>query len=293
MIGQRANPYLMLVKRHFNTQQVFTKTITYVILIAWTAFVFYAVGWIVRASLSTTREIFTNNLLDSGLHFENYDKALTTHKLGQYFLNSCLYVGVSLLAIVVVAAPASYVLSRFEFPGRRLVHMLFIAGIGVPGMMLMIPLFTSFVRLGLNGTTQGLIIIYVGSSIPFTVFFLTGFFGSLPSELEEAALIDGCTHSGAFWRVMLPLAQPGIITVTIFNFIGLWNDYFWALIFVNTPERRTLQLGLQALVQAMRYTGDWAGLFASVIIVFLPTFIVYIFLSEKIIAGITAGAVKA
>jgi N-acetylglucosamine transport system permease protein len=92
---------------------------------------------------------------------------------------------------------------------------------------------------------------------------------------------------------MLPLAQPGIITVTIFNFIGLWNDYFWALIFVNTPERRTLQLGLQALIQAMRYTGDWAGLFASVIIVFLPTFIVYIFLSEKIIAGITAGAVKA
>jgi N-acetylglucosamine transport system permease protein len=293
MIEQRANAYRTLAKQRFNTQQLFTKTVTYLILLAWTAFVFYAVGWIVQASFSTTREIFTNNLLDSGYHWENYEKALTTHKLGQYFINSCLYVGISLFAIVIVAAPASYVLSRFEFLGRRLVHTLFIAGIGVPGMMLMIPLFTSFVRLDLNGTTQGLIIIYVGASIPFTVFFLTGFFGSLPSELEEAALIDGCTYSGAFWRVMLPLAQPGIITVTIFNFIGLWNDYFWALIFVNTPERRTLQLGLQALVQAMRYTGDWAGLFASVIIVFLPTFIVYIFLSEKIIAGITAGAVKA
>lgn len=283
----------ILMRKKFSSPQLFSRIVTYLILGAWTAFVFYAVGWIVVSSLSTTREIFTNHLLNSGVHWENYQKALTTHKLGLYFLNTCLYVSLALLGIVVISAPASYVLSRFEFPGRRLANSLFIAGIGVPGMMLMIPLFTIFVRLSLTGTSEGLIIIYIGSSIPFTVFFLTGFFGSLPTELEEAALIDGCTHSQVFWRVMLPLAQPGIITVTIFNFIGLWNDYFWALIFVNTPERRTLQLGLQALVQSMRYTGDWAGLFASVIVVFLPTFVVYIFLSEKIIAGITAGAVKA
>jgi N-acetylglucosamine transport system permease protein len=289
---QVSRPIATLIGKRFSSPQLFSRIVAYVILAAWTAFVFYAVGWIVVSSLSTTREIFTNNLLDSGLHWENYQKALTTHKLGLYFLNTCIYVGVSLVGIVLIAAPASYVLSRFDFPGRRFVNAIFVAGIGVPGMMLMIPLFTMFVRLNLTATSQGLIIIYIGSSIPFTVFFLTGFFGSLPSELEEAALIDGCTHAKVFWRVMLPLAQPGIITVTIFNFIGLWNDYFWALIFVNTPERRTLQLGLQALVQAMRYTGDWAGLFASVIIVFLPTFVVYIFLSEKIIAGITAGAVK-
>ncbi len=291
-IPEISRSLLLLRNKRFCSPQRFSQMIAYLILGAWAAFVFYAVGWIVMSSLSTTREIFTNNLLASGLHWENYEKALTTHKLSRYFINTCLYVGVSLIGIILVAAPASYVLSRFEFPGRRLVRSLFIAGIGMPGMLLLIPLFTLFVRLNLTGTSQGLILIYVGTSIPFTVFFLTGFFGSLPSELEEAALIDGCTYSQVFWRVMLPLAQSGIITVTIFNFIGLWNDYFWALIFVNTPERRTLQLGLQALVQAMRYTGDWAGLFASVVIVFLPTFVVYLFLSEKIIAGITAGAVK-
>ncbi len=170
---------------------------------------------------------------------------------------------------------------------------MFISGMGVPSAMLLIPVFMMFVRLDMVGTTSGLIIVYVCSAIPFNVFFLTGFFASLPSELEEAALIDGCTWFQAFWRVMLPLAQPGIITITVFNFIGLWTEYLWALIFVNTPARRTLQLGLQSLIQAMRYTGDWAGLFASIVIVFLPTFVVYIFLSEKIVSNITAGAVKA
>lgn len=267
-------------------------TIAFVILGLWALFVFYAVGWIVLSSLSTTREIFTNSLLASGLHFDNYVKALTTNSLGWYFINSCIYVAVSLIGIVAISAPAAYVLSRFEFRGRKLVQMMFISGMGVPGAMMLIPLFIMFLRLELVGTLPGLILVYVTTSIPFTVYFLTGFFSSLPSEMEEAALLDGCTPFQAFWKIMLPLAQPGLITVTIFNFIALWNDYFWALIFVNTEERRTLQLGLQSLIQSMRYTGDWAGLFASVVIVFLPTFLVYIFLSEKIIAGITAGAVK-
>jgi N-acetylglucosamine transport system permease protein len=137
-----------------------------------------------------------------------------------------------------------------------------------------------------------LILIYVGTSIPFTVFFLTGFFSTLPKELEEAAIMDGCTDVQVFWKVMLPLAQPGLVTVTIFNFVNLWNEYFWALVFVNAPDMRTLSLGLEALLQSMRYTGDWAGLFASVMIVVVPTLLLYIFLSHKIVAGITAGAVK-
>ena len=268
------------------------RSIAYLLLGAWTVFGFYAVGWILLSSFSTTREIFTNSLLSSGLHIENYIKALTTHSLGLYFINSTVYVCISLVLIVLISAPASYILSRFNFPGRSLVQGMFVSGMGIPGAMMLIPLFVMFLRLKLVGTTPGLIMLYVALQIPFTVYFLTGFFSTLPRELEYAALIDGCTPFQAFWRVMLPLAQPGLITVTIFNFIGLWNDYFWALIFVNTAERRTLMLGLQSLVESMRYTGDWGGLFASIIIVFLPTFLLYIFLSEKIIAGITAGAVR-
>ena len=272
------------------------RAVTYSILGAWTLFGVYAIGWIFLSSISDTRSIFSNKLLEyvftKGPLWANYAKALSTHQMGRYFINSTVYVLNSLFIIVIIAAPASYVLSRFNFRGRKLFHNMFIAGMGIPGTMVMIPLFSMFLRLKLTGTIAGLITVYVCTSIPFTVYFLTGFFGSLPTELDDAARIDGCTDMGVFWRIMLPLSQPGLITVVVFNFIGLWNDYFWALIFANDSHRRTLALGLESLVQSMRYTGDWGGLFASIIIVFLPTFIMYIFLSEKIIAGITAGAVK-
>jgi len=268
------------------------KPIAYLILGGWTLFVFYAIGWIFISSLSTTREIFTNNLLASGWHFENYITALTTHKLGLYFVNSIIYVSISTALLLVIAAPASYALSRFDFLGKQFIYNMFISGMGIPGMMLIIPLFMLLLRLNLVGTTAGLILIYVGGGIPFSVFFLTGFFGSLPSELSDAAKIDGCSEIQAFWRVMLPIAQPGIITLSIFNFIGLWNDYLWALIFVNTDERRTLMLGVEAIMRAMRYTGNWAGMFAGIVVLFVPTFILFVLLSETIISGITAGAVK-
>jgi N-acetylglucosamine transport system permease protein len=277
---------------YFKARRWIVQGSAYFIVAAWTVFALYAVGWIFLASFSTTREIFTNTVLQSGVHIENYIKALTTHNMGLYFINSTIYVAISLVLIILLAAPAAYVLSRFEFSGRKVVQSLFVAALGIPGTMITIPLFMVFIRLNLVGTIPGLIIVYVFTSIPFTLYFLTGFFGSLPRELEESAKIDGCTDMGAFWRIMLPLAQPALITITIFNFIGLWNEYFWALIMVNTPGRRTLALGLQYLVQSMRYTGDWAGMFASVVIVFLPTLILYLFLSEKIIAGITVGAIK-
>jgi len=268
------------------------KPLAYLILGGWTLFIVYAIGWIVLSSFSTTREIFTNNLLASGIHLENYVTALTTHKLGLYFINSVIYVGVASVLIVFISAPAAYALTQFDFRWRGWLQNMFISGMGIPGLMLIIPLFMLFLRLNLVGTTTGLITIYVGTSIPFSVFLLTGFFSSLPSELRDAAKIDGCSENQAFWKVMFPIAQPGIITLVIFNFIGLWNDYFWALIFVNTDERRTLMLGVEAIMRAMRYTGNWAGMFAGIIILFVPTFILFILLSETIISGITAGAIK-
>ena len=268
------------------------KPVAYLILGGWTLFVVYAVGWIFISSFSTTKEIFTNNLLASGIHLDGYITALTTHKLGLYFFNSIIYVGIATFFTVLISAPAAYALSRYKFRGRNIFNSMFVSGLGIPGMMLIIPLFMLFLRLNLVGTLPGLIIIYVGTSIPFSVFLLTGFFSSLPSELEDAARIDGCTESQAFWKVMFPIAQPGIITLVIFNFIGLWNDYLWALIFVNTDERRTLMLGVEAIMRSMRYTGNWAGMFAGIIILFIPTFVLFVLLSETIISGITAGAVK-
>lgn len=264
----------------------------YIPLLIWLAFTVAMIGWIFCASLSSTREIFSDELLSSGLHFENYITVLSKHKMGLYFTNSLIYSITGCVGIILVAAPAAYVLARIDFPGKSLINNTFVVAMSIPSVMLVLPLFKLATSLGLVGSRWTLIILYICVRIPFSVFFLIGFFMSLPGALEEAAEIDGCTPSKAFWKIMFPLAQPGIITLTIFNFIEIWNEYFMALIFANKTELRTVSTGLQAIVQSMKYSGDWAGLFAGVIIVFVPTFILYVFLSKKIIVGVTGGAVK-
>ncbi|WP_313134662.1 carbohydrate ABC transporter permease [Anaerocolumna sp.] len=262
------------------------------VIILWVVFIFVAIGWVFGASLSTTKEIFSDSVLRSGLHFSNYIRVFETYNVFKYFINSVIYTTIACAGVIVLVAPASYVLANYSFPGKYIVRSAYVSTMGIPGIMLMIPLFMIISKLGLNKTPMALVLIYICTSAPFTVFYLFGFFSSLPKSIQEAGLIDGCSHIKAFWKVVFPLAQPGIITVTIFNFISLWNEYMWALIFANTDNRRTLSLGLQAIVDGMRYSGDWSGLFAAVVIVFVPTFLIYIFLSEKIMSGITGGAVK-
>ena len=264
----------------------------YFLLAVWLAFSLVTIGWIFAASFSTTREIFTNTLFQSGIHLENYWKALVNHNVARYFLNSAIYTCAASIGIILVSAPAAYVLGRFVFRGRKILVNTFLVTMSIPAVMIVIPLFAVMTSLKLTGSMLALIILYIVSNVPFTVFFLTGFFATLPKELEDSALIDGCSPYKAFWRIILPMAQPGIITVGIFNFMTVWNEYFMALVFANKTQLRTLGVGLQAIVQSMRYVGDWAGLFAAVVIVFLPTFILYIILSERVIAGITGGAVK-
>lgn len=264
----------------------------YLPLIIWLAFTVVMIGWILLASLSSTKEIYSNQLLHTGFHFENYINVIQKNNMGLYFINSLIYCLVGCVGIVLIAAPAAYILARVKFRGKKLVNNTFVLGMSIPSVMLVMPLFKMATSLNLIGSRWTLMILYIGINVPFGVFFLSGFFAQLPKALEEAAEIDGCTRSQAFWKIMFPLAQPGIVTLTIFNFIAIWNEYFMALIFANKAELRTVSTGLQSIVQSMKYSGDWAGLFAGVIIVFLPTFIIYVFLSKKIIAGVTGGAVK-
>ncbi|MBF9017730.1 MULTISPECIES: carbohydrate ABC transporter permease [unclassified Oceanispirochaeta] len=265
---------------------------SYGILSLWVLFTAVLIGWIMIASLSTTREIFTNTLLKSGVHFSNYTKALINHNVGQYFLNSLLYTFSAGFSILIISAPCAYVLARFEFKGNKLIQNLFVGSLGVPIIMIILPLFALASQLRMTNSRILLIILYICITTPFTVFFLLSFFKTLSTSFEEAAAIDGCSPIRTFWTIMFPLAQPGLITVGIFNFIALWNEYFIALVFANTSEQRPLAVGLMTMIQSMRYTGDWAGMFAAVVIVFVPTFLLYIFLSEKIIAGVTGGAIK-
>jgi ABC-type glycerol-3-phosphate transport system permease component len=202
-------------------------------------------------------------------------------------------VSVSVIELLLVSVPAAYVLSRGRFRGRGALSSFFAFGMGVPIPLLFVPLFVIMATIRLADTLTGLTIVYVALSIPFTVYVLEGFFSSLPSELESAAIIDGCSDFQVFRHVMLPLAAPGIATVAILNFVGLWNEYQLSLVLINSPENRTLSLGIYSLITSMQYSGgDWAGLFAGVTIVMLPTIALFVILSERMISGITMGGIK-
>lgn len=268
----------------------------YIILTLWVAFTFLLLGWVVMASFSTTKEIFSDNLLASGLHFENYSKAWFNSDVSGIFMHSLGYTIVSCTLLIVICAPAAYTLSRFDFIANKVIQTGLVSAMGVPVIMIVLPLFGLVANLGiLNNVASNwllMIFLYVGINVPYTTIFLMTFFSNLSKAFEEAAAIDGCPPTKTFWLIMLPMAQPGIITVTIFNFINIWNEYFISLIFANSDQLRPIAVGLYSMINSMKYTGDWSGMFAAVVIVFLPTFILYIFLSEKIIAGVTGGGVK-
>ena len=270
----------------------------YIILTLWVLFTLVLLGWVVGASFSTSKEIFSGGVFkfETGIHLENYVKAWNTSNVSVFFVNSLVYATISCVLLIVICAPAAYVLARFTFLGNKLIQNGFVAAMGVPATMIVLPLFGLVAGWNILNVSLAnravLIFLYVGINVPYTTIFLLTFFSNLSKSFEEAAAIDGCPPMKTFWKIMLPMAQPGIITVTIFNFINVWNEYFMSLIFANSDRVKSVAIGLYGMINSMRYTGDYAGMFAAVVIVFLPTFILYIFLSEKIIAGVTGGGVK-
>lgn len=281
--------------RKVNWKKEFKLAPGYIILILWVIFTFMLLGWVLGASFSTTPEIFKGNALkfETGLHFENYAKAWSGSNVSEFFTNSLLYATVSCIALILICAPAAYVLSRYNFRLNKLIQTGFASAMGVPAVMVILPLFSLIASMGiLNNVTWNritLILLYIGINVPYTTIFLMTFFSNISRTYEEAAAIDGCPPMKTFWKIMFPMAQTGLVTVTIFNFINVWNEYFLSLIFASSDSLRSVAVGLYGMINSMKYTGDWAGMFAAVVIVFLPTFILYIFLSEKIIGGVTGG----
>jgi N-acetylglucosamine transport system permease protein len=281
------------INRAGRVQHIIKHFFSYLPLSLWTVFTIFGMLWILVTSFKTNRELYSSVwTLPAVIQFQNYLKAWSVVKMGDYFLNSVFVVFVSVAVILLVSAPIAYVLSRIKFFGSEFLSQFITAGMGIPYPLLFIPLFGMFAAWHWDNSLFGLIVVYVSLSIPFTVFLLTGFFASLPVELEEAAALDGASPFKTFTTVIIPLASPGILTAAIFNFIGLWNEYMLALIFITGDSKRTLSLGLYALQGSMQYTGDWVGLFAGIVIVMLPTAVLFFFLSEKMISGITLGAVK-
>ena len=265
----------------------------YIIVIAWVLFTAVVLFWIFAASLSTSREIFSGKVLEfaSGLHWENYPTAWNTQNVSVFFANSLLYSTVSCAGVLVISATAAYVLSRWQFICSRAIRIALVVAMSVPTIMIIMPIYSLVVAWGLKGRVL-LIVLYIMLRVPYTTIYLLDFFSTLSRSYEEAAAIDGCPPIRTFWVIMLPLVQPAVVTVTIFNFLSVWNEFFMALIFTSSESMTPVGVGLLNIVNAMKYTGNYGALFAAVIIVFLPTFLLYVFLSEKIIAGVTGGGVK-
>ena len=264
-----------------------------ILLYIWCAFSVMSFVWIAFASLKTNREFFANLWgLFKSPQWVNYATIWVKYNLGGNFGNSLYVVSLSVIVILLVCTPAAYVLSRIRFRLSRPVTMLVIFGMGVPFQLMLVPLYFIMYDIGLVNSLNGLVVVYVALSIPFTIFLQMGFFKTLPSVLEEAACVDGSGPMRTFFSIMLPLGRPAIITAAIFNFISLWNEFLLALTFLNDDSLFTLPIGLFAVQTSMQYTGNWVALFAGFVIVFIPTLIIYIFLSRQIIEGLTMGAVK-
>lgn len=265
----------------------------YLIVCLWVLFTAVMLFWILGASLSTSREIFSGELLKfaSGLHFENYVTAWQVQNVSVFFGNSLLYSVISCIGVLAIAAPAAYVLSRWQFRGSAALRIGLVIAMSVPVIMIIMPIYSLATAWGIKGRLL-LVILYILIRVPYTTIYLLDFFSTLSRTYEEAAYLDGCSGPNTFLKIMLPLVQPAVITVTIFNFMSVWNEFFMALIFTTSESTYPVGVGLLNIINSMKYTGNYGGMFAAVIIVFLPTFLLYIFMSEKIIAGVTGGGVK-
>jgi N-acetylglucosamine transport system permease protein len=224
--------------------------------------------------------------------WQNYSNAWREGGIGHYFWNSAVVTGATLALLLPVGAMAAYVFARYPFRGSKSLFGSFLGGMMFPNFLVIVPLFFLLRDMHLLDTKTGLVVVYVAYSLSFTIFVMTGFFQSLPGELSEAAMIDGCGHAKTFWRVMLPLAKPGLLVVGIFNAIGLWNEYSLALVLVSSEENRTLPLGIANLMMVQHYQSDWGALFAGLVIVTLPVMAVYAVFKDKIHQTMLAGAIK-
>ena len=264
--------------------------VSHVVLVAWSVVVLVPFSWAVVSAFKDTGEIFGDPWgLPATLRWSNFTAAWDLG-VGDYLLNSIVVVGGGVVLTMLLGSMVAYVLARYEFRGNRFIYYLFAAGMMFPVFLAIVPLFFVVRNLGMLSTYQGLILVYTAYSLPFTVFFMHAFFRTLPTSVAEAAVIDGCSHTSTFFRIMLPMAKPGLLGVGIFNVLGQWNQF--VLPAFLSPEKPVLAQGIATLLASQRYRNDWGPMFAALTIAMLPVVIVYLLFYRQVQAGLTAGTLK-
>ena len=268
-------------------------TTSQIMLLFWSIVVIFPFLWMIGTSFKTDMEIMTDPFgLPKALQWDNFSRAWTTAHIGTYVGNTLIVLAMSLTGTLLVSAMAAYVLSRFEFPGNRALFLLFTAGLMFPMFLGLVPLYFLMDDLHLRNTYVGLALVYIAYSLPFTIFFLMGFFKTLPGEVAEAAIIDGAGQFQTFFHIMLPMAKPGLIAMGIFNFLGQWNQFLLPLVLMQSESRYVLSQGLNFMAIQQGYDNDYSALFAAMTITMVPSLIIYILFQRRLESGLTAGALK-
>ncbi len=254
-------------------------------------FVFFIpITWMLVSSLKTNNEIILDPIgLPEKLNFSNYISAWVTANFGSYFLNSVIIVIGAMILLVFVCTLAAYAFARFKVPLKNVILYIVLFGLIIPNMMLIFPIYRFFDRVGLMNNLFGLILLYVAFGIPFSVFILRSYFLSFPTELEDAALIDGCNRFSTFFRIVLPASKGAISTVLIFQFIGFWNEFVFAYLLLNSDKLRPVSAGLGNF--SSMFKTDYAGLFAASAIATLPVLIIFLIFQRYFIEAL-AGSLK-
>lgn len=269
----------------------FTGTIIIAFLIVYALIILAPLFWMVFSSLKTNKEFLSSSLsFPKVLHFANYLRAVS-YGVGRYFLNSIIVTSISLVAILFLSSLASYAFARLKFRGNTLLFFIVISGWMVAPHITLIPLYKLFAKAHILDTYLALICPYVTFGLSFSVLLLRSFFSTFPIEIEDAAKIDGCNHFQIFLKILIPCSWPALGTVAIFQGLFIWNDFLFALIFMQKTESMTLPVGLVHSLLGP-YISDWTGAFAAMTLAALPMVVMYIVFQKYFIRSFMAGAIK-
>lgn len=248
--------------------------------------------WMLSSSLKSNTQIFElpPRLVTDTFSLDAYVAIFTNPETMRFFLNSYIVAGAVTLLTLIVAIQAAYAFSRFEFRGKRVLNVIIVSVQAVPPITLLIPYFGLMVALGLYNSYLGLILTYMVFTLPYAVIMMTGYFNTLPKELDEAVRVDGAGSMTALWRILVPISVPGIVSVGIYTFMIAWNEYLFALTLTKSIDMRTVPIGIQLLMGQHSY--EWNQIMAMSVLGSIPVLILFLFFQRYFISGLTAGSVK-
>lgn len=258
------------------------------------------VAWVFMASVKQNSEFYSSPWgIPKELYLKNFADAWKKANMGAYFLNSVTVTTLALGLLLVMALPAAYVLARYKFRGRGVLNAYITGGLFINVSYIVVPIFLMLIdaneffgkQIFLNNRFI-LALVYASTALPFTVYLLSGYMKTVPKEYEEAAYVDGCGHFRAMLQIIIPMVKPSIITVLLFNFLSFWNEYIIALTLMTADSRKTLPVGLMNLMKAQNASAEYGQLYAGLVIVMLPTLVLYIAVQKKLLMGINVGGIK-